>query len=92
MSVVRLPVTGIQEVTPQLPADALSPVARKVLVVDDNRDAVESLVAVLVIEGHDVTAAYDGKEAITVGEQVKPVDMDVLLDMLTTIEHRGDAR
>ncbi len=149
--VVRLPVTDIQEVAPQLPAGALSPVASKVLVVDDNRDAVESLVAVLAIEGHDVTAAYDGEEAITVGEQVrpqvilmdigmpgmngheacrhirtldwgqratilalsgwgqeedrrasieagfdahlvKPVDMDVLLEMLSTIEHCGGAR
>lgn len=149
--VVRLPVTAIQEVAPQHSATGVSAVARKVLVVDDNRDAVESLVAVLALEGHDVIAAYDGKEAITVGEQVrpevilmdigmpgmngheacrhirtldwgqratilalsgwgqeedrrasmeagfdahlvKPVDMDVLLEMLSAIEHGGSAR
>ena len=148
--VVRLPVKDIQEVALQLPAGGLSPVARKVLVVDDNRDAVESLVAVLGLEGHEVAAAYDGEEAITAGEQfrpqvilmdigmpgmsgheacrhirtldwggsatilalsgwgqeedrrasleagfdahlVKPVDMDVLLEMLATMEQSGGA-
>lgn len=146
--VVRLPVTEIQEAAPEQSSTGLSPDARTVLVVDDNRDAVESMIAVLALEGHDVTAAYDGEEAIALGNQVrpqvvlmdigmpgmtgheacrhirtldwgeratilalsgwgqeedrresmeagfdahlvKPVDMDVLLEMLSTIERRG---
>lgn len=70
--VVRLPVTDIQQTAPSQPASAPSPATRKVLVVDDNRDAVESLVAVLALEGHDATPAYDGLEAIALGEQVRP--------------------
>lgn len=146
--VVRLPVSDVQQAAPEQSSTGLSPDARTVLVVDDNRDAVESMIAVLALEGHDVTAAYDGEEAIALGNQVrpqvvlmdigmpgmtgheacrhirtldwgeratilalsgwgqeedrresmeagfdahlvKPVDMDVLLEMLSTIERRG---
>ncbi|PJI51628.1 hypothetical protein CTI14_56475, partial [Methylobacterium radiotolerans] len=61
------------------------PTARKVLVVDDNRDAVESMVAVLALEGHDVTAAYDGEEAIALGNQVRPqvILMDIGMPGMT---------
>jgi CheY-like chemotaxis protein len=38
-----------------------------VLVVDDNRDAAESLTEVLLAYGHDARAAYGGKEAIEMG-------------------------
>ena len=83
--VVRLPVTDIQAATPEQSPSALSPIARKVLVVDDNRDAVESMVAVLALEGHDVTAAYDGEEAIALGNQVRPqvVLMDIGMPGMT---------
>ncbi|SIT14505.1 GAF domain-containing protein [Achromobacter sp. MFA1 R4] len=70
--VVRLPVTDIQHPAPQAQAADFSTVARRVLVVDDNRDAVESLAAVLALEGHEVNAAYDGEEAIAVGERIRP--------------------
>ena len=39
----------------------------RVLVVDDNHDAADSLSEVLAAHGHDVRAAYGGKEAIEVG-------------------------
>jgi CheY-like chemotaxis protein/two-component sensor histidine kinase len=83
--VVRLPVTDIQAAAPEPSASALSPIARKVLVVDDNRDAVESMVAVLALEGHDVTAAYDGEEAIALGNQIRPqvVLMDIGMPGMT---------
>jgi CheY-like chemotaxis protein len=37
-----------------------------VLVVDDNRDAAETLAVVLRVLGHDVTVAADGREALAV--------------------------
>jgi len=38
-----------------------------VLIVDDNRDAADSLAEVLAVHGHDSRAAYGGKEAIELG-------------------------
>jgi signal transduction histidine kinase len=42
---------------------------RRVLVVDDNRDAAESLAQLLEIQGHDVRLAYDGEEALEVAAE-----------------------
>ncbi|HEY9397839.1 MAG TPA: response regulator [Burkholderiales bacterium] len=36
----------------------------KILVVDDNRDAAESLQMLLQLAGHDVKVAYDGRQAL----------------------------
>jgi CheY-like chemotaxis protein len=38
--------------------------SRRVLVVDDNRDAADSLGAVLQLAGHEVRTAYDGEAAV----------------------------
>ncbi len=53
--------------------------ARRVLVVDDNRDAAESLAVFLQLSGHTVHTAYDGVEAIQAAEKFRP-DL-VLLDI-----------
>lgn len=53
--------------------------SRRVLVVDDNEDAAESLAALLRIFGHDVRVAFDGEQALEVAPQLKP-DL-VLLDL-----------
>lgn len=53
--------------------------ARRVLVVDDNRDAAESLAVFLQLSGHAVHTAYDGIEAIEAAEKFRP-DL-VLLDI-----------
>lgn len=53
--------------------------ARRVLVVDDNVDAAESLAALLRLFGHEVDVAFDGEQALTVAPEVKP-DL-VLLDL-----------
>jgi CheY-like chemotaxis protein len=37
---------------------------RRVLVADDNRDAAQSLADLLRMEGHEVTVAFDGNEAL----------------------------
>lgn len=56
----------------------VAPVSRRVLVVDDNRDAAESLAMLLRVLGHEVRAVYDGPAALAAAEQ--PLDV-VLLDL-----------
>ena len=45
---------------------------RKVLVVDDNADAAESLAALLSISGHETRMAHDGPEALQQAERFHP--------------------
>jgi PAS domain S-box-containing protein len=58
---------------------ALTAVARRVLVVDDNVDAAESMAMLLRLAGHDVRVAYNGPEALAVAEGSHPEV--VLLDI-----------
>jgi CheY-like chemotaxis protein/anti-sigma regulatory factor (Ser/Thr protein kinase) len=44
----------------------------RVLVADDNRDAAESLAALLRMVGHEVRVAYDGVEAVGVASEYRP--------------------
>jgi len=53
--------------------------ARRILVVDDNRDQAESLGMLLEIFGHQVRIAYDGAQALEIAETFKP--QMVLLDI-----------
>ena len=43
------------------------------LVVDDNRDAADTLAQALTAFGHDVRVAYDGPSALTVFAEFRPV-------------------
>src|SRR5947207_7159458 len=64
------------------PAPKAQPLTRRklrILVVDDNRDSVITLAAVLRDEGHDVRAAYDGGQALAVAREFQPEA--VLLDI-----------
>jgi signal transduction histidine kinase len=45
---------------------------RRVLVVDDNRDAAETLAALLALEGHEVRAAFDGDDALEKFGEFRP--------------------
>jgi CheY-like chemotaxis protein len=64
--VVRLPRRTISESKHM--AMALEPkgtaVRRRILIADDNRDAADSLAVLLRIEGHEVTVANSGREAL----------------------------
>jgi signal transduction histidine kinase/DNA-binding response OmpR family regulator len=80
--VVRLP--ALKEPSPKM----LEPVTRarqaparpmRVLVVDDNKDAAESLAILLGLEGHQVRICYDGPAALTCGGPWRPEV--VLLDI-----------
>jgi len=53
--------------------------SRRILVVDDNRDAADSLAALLKLEGHETQLAHDGVEAVAAAATFKP-DL-VLLDI-----------
>ncbi|HVE51678.1 MAG TPA: chemotaxis protein CheB [Casimicrobiaceae bacterium] len=78
--VVRLPV--LREPPALLaPADMeqATSVPRRILVVDDNLDAVNSLAMVLTLSGHDVHTAHDGIEAVEAAAKLQP-DM-ILLDI-----------
>ncbi len=72
--IVRLPVRALQERGPAEPAlsSAEKPLRRRVLIADDNRDAAESLALLLQMEGHEVTVAHDGREAIAAFEREPP--------------------
>ena len=81
--IVRLPAQSAEvqpEVTPPVTADIdTHGASRRVLVVDDNRDAVESLALFLQLSGHVVQTAYDGMEALAAAEAFQPEI--VLLDI-----------
>jgi signal transduction histidine kinase/CheY-like chemotaxis protein len=47
-------------------------VRRRVLVVDDNRDATDSLRLLLEVRGHNVAVAYTGKDAIETARRFRP--------------------
>ena len=54
-------------------------VKKKILVVDDNVDAADTLTLLLRGEGHDVHTAYGGRDAIQIADAFKPEV--VLLDI-----------
>jgi signal transduction histidine kinase len=45
---------------------------RRMLVVDDNVDAAQTLAAILELHGHDVRVAYTGAEGLRIAEEWKP--------------------
>ena len=63
--VVRLPIVafGHADSQPVAPA-AQAIVAARILVVDDNADAADMLAELLRMDGHDVTVAYSGQQAL----------------------------
>jgi PAS domain S-box-containing protein len=81
--IVRLPVTESPVTEPSAPSSAKVAGARsrrlRVLVVDDNQDAMESLAMLLGFWGHDVVTASDGIAAVDLALQRRP--HVVLLDI-----------
>lgn len=55
---------GAEERTPQAPSPAAAALERTVLVVDDNRDAAETLAALLNMLGHRACVANEGRQAL----------------------------
>lgn len=61
------------------PAPQANGAARRILVVDDNRDSADSLAILLELDGNEIRTAYDGVEAIEAAADFRP-DV-VLLDL-----------
>jgi DNA-binding response OmpR family regulator len=59
--------------------ERLSATVRRVLVVDDNEDAADSLAMLLTVRGDEVRIAYDGAEAVATENDFNPEV--VLLDI-----------
>jgi PAS domain S-box-containing protein len=75
---VRLPVALAEEPAAMPPTvDHLASASkRRVLVVDDNRDAAASLAMMLTLAGHDTRTAHDGLQALELADAFRP---DVIL-------------
>jgi PAS domain S-box-containing protein len=72
---VRVPLMEVAAVAPLDGQVVLHPVRmqrRRVLVVDDNRDAAASMVALLQAAGHEVRDAHDGPEGLRVAFEFEP--------------------
>jgi signal transduction histidine kinase/ActR/RegA family two-component response regulator len=89
--VVRLPVTheAAQSQLTTPPHETLAnAIGRRVLVVDDNRDAAELLAMLLKLSGHDTHIAHDGLEAVQKAAQLSPdiILMDLDLPKISGFE------
>jgi signal transduction histidine kinase len=71
---LRLPCVGLVSSGDSAPAalDTAAPPACRVLVVDDNRDAAQSVASFLELGGHEVRTAADGAEALVASELFAP--------------------
>lgn len=82
--VVRLPPEQARLPTPaptveRRPFATRAATSRKVLMADDNRDAADSLAALLELGGHEVRTAYDGEQAFDLADSFRP--SVILLDI-----------
>jgi PAS domain S-box-containing protein len=81
--VVRLPVAAAgpaaREPAPAADDGPRPATARRILIVDDNKDSAESLAMLLGMMGHEVVSVYDGEQAVAAAEAARP-DV-VLLDL-----------
>jgi CheY-like chemotaxis protein len=73
--VVTLPLAAQlpESQSPATPAaDSRAVVRRRILIVDDNLDAAESLAILMKLAGHEVRMAFDGLEAVRAAETFRP--------------------
>ncbi len=72
--IVRLPLVSAPAPAPEAPkpAPAPAPSRKRVLVVDDNVDAAQTLAAYLRMDGHRVESAVDGEAALRIAEILHP--------------------
>ena len=76
---VRLPLTSGSDKQNTIAVELPRGPQRRILVVDDNRDAAESLAMLLKMMGHEVRTAHGGEAAVSVAAEYRP--MLVLLDL-----------
>ena len=69
---VHLPVAAGDVSQPTVAAENPRGPSRRVLVVDDNRDAAASLAMILKMMGHEVRSANDGEAAVALAAEYRP--------------------
>jgi two-component system CheB/CheR fusion protein len=72
---VRLPLAAASRPAPAakaVEAPAAMATSRRILVVDDNRDAAESLALLLEMQGYEVRCALDGRSALEIAARFAP--------------------
>jgi len=73
--VVHLPAAATEHVERVAPSGGPDPArqpSRRILVVDDNQDAAESLAMLLRMSGHEVMVAHDGHQALAIAAIERP--------------------
>jgi len=73
--VVHLPAAATEHVERVAPSGGTDPArqpSRRILVVDDNQDAAESLAMLLRMSGHEVMVAHDGHQALAIAAIERP--------------------
>jgi CheY-like chemotaxis protein len=95
--VVRLPVLDAVSTLssrPESPSDSAPTDARRILVVDDNRDSAMSLAMLLRLIGNDVQTAHDGLDAVRKAESFRPelILLDIGLPKLNGYAACGQIR
>ena len=86
---VRLPIAESHpDFEAEVPARTLDSIARRILVVDDNRDSAESIATLLQLSGHRPFVVHDGLAAVEAAEHLRPdvVLLDVGLPKLSGID------
>jgi CheY-like chemotaxis protein len=73
---------------------AIATARRKVLVVDDNQDAAETLAMVLQMGGHEVLLAHDGPAALDIAQRHQPsvVFLDIGMPGMSGYDTAGRMR
>ena len=70
---VRLPLSqAVSDAQVPLQADAGREMPRRIVVIDDNEDAAESLAMLLRLKGHDVQIAYGGEDGVALALESTP--------------------
>lgn len=94
--VVRLPVieVPIESLPSTIDGALMSARKRRILVVDDNRDAADSLALILQRMGHELSTAYDGQEGVEAVARFQPevVLLDIGLPKLNGYEAAREIR
>lgn len=73
--IVRIPLAAVDAqagIVPSAPREDASARRRRVLVVDDNPDAADSLMFALAGAGHEASTAYTGREALERAAELQP--------------------
>jgi PAS domain S-box-containing protein len=75
--IVRLPIVHLSAESVQVSAESSAPVAstltsRRILVVDDNTDAAQTLATVLNLHGFETRLAFGGKDGLRIAEEWRP--------------------